>query len=170
METYLRECPRKKVLLILVLFSFFSFVKMFQFSFNFESYERLFFQQNSRVEFSFYFLRSFLLVSIPIGFSRSEWQTSLLTKFFPPWQVCPESPSSFWQIVEDSFSVLYCLGLLLPFPLWPKLSAACRQFVSLLEINFHNGNKRVLRSPQSSSITGTSPSDCLVSYPGHTLR
>ena len=28
-----------------------------------------------------------------------------------------------------------------------------------------NGNKGVLRIPQSSSITGTSPSDCLVSYP-----
>ena len=27
-----------------------------------------------------------------------------------------------------------------------------------------NGNEEVLRIPQSSSITGTSPSDCLVSY------
>ena len=32
-----------------------------------------------------------------------------------------------------------------------------------------DGNKGVLRLPQSSSITGTSPSDCLVSYPGHSL-
>ena len=32
-----------------------------------------------------------------------------------------------------------------------------------------NGNEGVLRIPQSSSITGTSPSDCLVSYPGHLL-
>ena len=30
-----------------------------------------------------------------------------------------------------------------------------------------NGNKRILYIPQSSSITGASPSDCLVSYPGH---
>ena len=30
-----------------------------------------------------------------------------------------------------------------------------------------NGNEGVPRIPQSSSITGTSPSDCLVSYPGH---
>ena len=30
-----------------------------------------------------------------------------------------------------------------------------------------NGNEGVLRIPQSSSITGTSPSDCLVSYLGH---
>ena len=30
-----------------------------------------------------------------------------------------------------------------------------------------NGNEGVLHIPQSSSITGTSPSDCLVSYPGH---
>ena len=32
-----------------------------------------------------------------------------------------------------------------------------------------NGNKGVLCIPQSSSITGTSPSECLVSYPGHSL-
>ena len=33
-----------------------------------------------------------------------------------------------------------------------------------------DANKRVLRIPQSSSITGDSPSDYLVSYSGHTLR
>ena len=32
------------------------------------------------------------------------------------------------------------------------------------------GNKRVLRIPHSSSLTGTSPSDYLVSYPGHLLE
>ena len=32
-----------------------------------------------------------------------------------------------------------------------------------------NGNEGVLRIPQSSSIAGTSPSDCLVSYPGYSL-
>ena len=32
-----------------------------------------------------------------------------------------------------------------------------------------DGNKGVLCIPQSSSITGTSPSDCFVSYPGHSL-
>ena len=32
-----------------------------------------------------------------------------------------------------------------------------------------NSNKEVLRSPQISSITKTLPSDCLVSYPGHSL-
>ena len=32
-----------------------------------------------------------------------------------------------------------------------------------------DGNERVLRSPQSSSIIGTSASDCLVSYLGHSL-
>ena len=31
------------------------------------------------------------------------------------------------------------------------------------------GNEGVLRVPQSSNITGTSPSDCLVSYPGYSL-
>ena len=32
-----------------------------------------------------------------------------------------------------------------------------------------DGSKRILCIPQSSSITGTSPIDCLVSYPGHLL-
>ena len=32
-----------------------------------------------------------------------------------------------------------------------------------------DGNKGVLSIPQSSSITGASPSDCSVSYPGHLL-
>ena len=32
-----------------------------------------------------------------------------------------------------------------------------------------NGNEGVLRIPQSSSTAGTSPSDCLVSYLGHSL-
>ena len=32
-----------------------------------------------------------------------------------------------------------------------------------------NGNEGVLRIPQSSSITGISASDCLESYPGHSL-
>ena len=41
---------------------------------------------------------------------------------------------------------------------------------SVLISNGSNGNKGVLRIPQSSSITGGSPSDCLVSYPGHSLR
>ena len=32
-----------------------------------------------------------------------------------------------------------------------------------------NGNEGVLHIPQSSSITGASPPDCLMSYPGHSL-
>ena len=32
-----------------------------------------------------------------------------------------------------------------------------------------DGNEGVLRIPQSTSITGASPSDCLVSYLGHSL-
>ena len=32
-----------------------------------------------------------------------------------------------------------------------------------------DGNKRILRIPQSFSITVASPSDCFVSYPGHSL-
>ena len=33
-----------------------------------------------------------------------------------------------------------------------------------------DGNEGVIRIPQSSSIAGSSPSNCLVSYPGHFLR
>ena len=33
-----------------------------------------------------------------------------------------------------------------------------------------SGNEGVLCIPQSSSISGTSPSDCLESYPGHLLQ
>ena len=33
----------------------------------------------------------------------------------------------------------------------------------------NNDNEGVLYTPQSSSITGASPSDCLVSYPGHSF-
>ena len=33
-----------------------------------------------------------------------------------------------------------------------------------------DGNKGVRQFPQSSNITEASPSDCLVSYPGHLLR
>ena len=32
-----------------------------------------------------------------------------------------------------------------------------------------DGNEEILHIPQSSSITETSSSDCLVSYPGHSL-
>ena len=32
-----------------------------------------------------------------------------------------------------------------------------------------DGNEGVIRISQSSSITGTAPSDCLVSFPGHSL-
>ena len=33
-----------------------------------------------------------------------------------------------------------------------------------------DGNERVLRISQSSSVTGASPSDCLMSYPEHSLK
>ena len=33
-----------------------------------------------------------------------------------------------------------------------------------------DGSKGVLQIPQNSNITGASPSDCLVSYPGHLLE
>ena len=40
---------------------------------------------------------------------------------------------------------------------------------SSTEIAIELVNEKVLQIPESSSITGTTPSDCLVSYPGHSL-
>ena len=59
---------------------------------------------------------------------------------------------------------LSCIHYLLAF-LFVFLSAN----QNLLLISGSDGNERVLYIPQSSSITGTSPSDCLESYPGHPL-
>ena len=54
-------------------------------------------------------------------------------------------------------------GLILFNPYIKPLSGATTPGQSGLR---SKGNKRVLYIPKSSSITGTSPSDCLVSYPG----
>ena len=55
--------------------------------------------------------------------------------------------------------------------IWPidkTLSGATTLDQSGLGAN--EDTERVLHIPQSFSITGASPSDCLVSYPGHSLR
>ena len=39
----------------------------------------------------------------------------------------------------------------------------------MLPLRARDGNKGIHRIPKSSSITGPSSSDCLVSYPGHSL-
>ena len=58
-------------------------------------------------------------------------------------------------------------GLVLCNPLIGPLSGATTPDQSGLG---SDGNEGVLRIPQSSSITGTSLSDCLVSYPEHLLE
>ena len=64
-----------------------------------------------------------------------------------------------------------------------QFSLACSQFSSIWPIDrtlsgtttpgqsepVSDGNEVALRIPQSSSIAGTSSSDCLVSYPGQSL-
>ena len=57
---------------------------------------------------------------------------------------------------------LVMFGLLLRLILWPQLKRATVD-------PWSDGIEGVLRIPQNSSITGTSPSDCSVSYPGHSL-
>ena len=46
--------------------------------------------------------------------------------------------SSSQQIVGGSFLVLYCLGLLLPFPLWPNQVLHMIGLIFFLEIIFYN--------------------------------
>ena len=65
-----------------------------------------------------------------------------------------------------------------------QFSLACLQFSSIWPIDRtllgatnpgqsgpgNDGNEGVLCNRESSSITEASPSDCLVSYPGHSLK
>ena len=53
--------------------------------------------------------------------------------------------------------------------IWPIDRALSGATIPIPSEPGSDGNKGVLRIPESSSITGTSPSDCLVSYPGHLL-
>ena len=53
--------------------------------------------------------------------------------------------------------------------IWPIHSTLSGATMPGLSRPGDNGNEGVLHIPQSSSITGTSPSDCLVLYPGHSL-
>ena len=50
----------------------------------------------------------------------------------------------------------------------PLLRASVDQGAIAMK-RYSDGNRGILCIPQSSSITGYSPSDCLVSYPGHPL-
>ena len=136
-------------------------IEFFKFSFNFnwvfskgifstEFFSWIFFQLFNFVEFR---------LSTFVCFSFISWEASCLFEYllaiqevsdkifllaiFPALTVWFLSLyggpySSFQQIVRVNFLMPYCLGLLLPFPLWPKLSATCGRFVSLLEIHFYN--------------------------------
>ena len=53
--------------------------------------------------------------------------------------------------------------------IWPIDRTLSRATTLALNGPRSNGNKGVLCITQSSSITGASPSDCLVSYPEHLL-
>ena len=45
-----------------------------------------------------------------------------------------------------------------------------QSYFKLFSLSYvHNGNEGVLRIRQISSVTGTSPSEHLMSYPGHSL-
>ena len=72
-----------------------------------------------------------------------------------------------FQTVQLSISHLFALCLMLNSSVWPinrTLSGATTPGHSW---SGSDGNEAVLCIPQSSSITGASSSDCLMSYPGH---
>ena len=53
--------------------------------------------------------------------------------------------------------------------IWPIDKTLSGAFTAAQSWPGSNVNELVLRISQNTSITGTSPSDCLVSYPGHSL-
>ena len=55
-------------------------------------------------------------------------------------------------------------------PIWPIDSNPIAATTQSQSGPGSDGKEGVLHIPLSSSITGTSPSDCLVSYPGHLLQ
>ena len=78
------------------------------------------------------------------------------------------------QTIQLSISMLCCLNV--KTVLFQAIQfSIITQFSSIWPIDRtlsgvkSDGNKGVFCIPQSSSITGTSPSDCLVLYPGHSL-
>ena len=141
---------------------------MFQFSFNFESSVKLSFQQNFlSVGFTWYKFSSWLsfnftfiswetscLFEILIRCSRSNCRNLFTGYSFLPLQSGPQilnSPSegtnsSSQQIVVGRFLVLYCLGLLLPFLLWPNQVPHMVSLIFFLEINSYNIYMYILMS------------------------
>ena len=68
-----------------------------------------------------------------------------------------------FQTIQFSISTQFC-------SIWPKDRTLSGASTLGQSGSGRDGNKEVIRIPQSPNITRTSPSDCLVSYPGHSLR
>ena len=135
---YLRECPKIKFFEFEYFCFRFTFVEMFQFSLNFAS-SLMFFSAEFSIEFSFSCLTWYNFSNrISFNFTFISWDASCLLKYisavqeasdktlllaiFRAFRIGPrirtEGPdSSSQQRVGGSFLVLYCLGLLLLFPL-----------------------------------------------------
>ena len=73
------------------------------------------------------------------------------------------SKTFLFQVIQFSINTLFA-------SIWPKDRALSDVTTPGQSGLGSDGNKGVLRIPQSSSITGNSPSHSLVSYPGHSLR
>ena len=72
-------------------------------------------------------------------------------------------PTVLFKTIQFSISHLFALGVNVK-QIYRTLSGATSLGQSGLGTD---GNEGVLCIPQSSSIIGAPPSDCLVSYPGH---
>ena len=70
------------------------------------------------------------------------------------------SKTVLFQVIQPSISTQFC-------SIWPIDRTLSVAITLGLSGPGGNGYEGVLCIPQSSSITGISPSDCLVSYPGH---
>ena len=83
-------------------------------------------------------------------------------QFSLAWVRCVNVKTILFQAIQFSMSTQFCF-------IWPKdrtLSGATTPGQSGL---WSDGNKVLLRIPQSYSITGTSSSVCCASYPGYSL-
>ena len=87
------------------------------------------------------------VVPSPIPRSCSYWKGNLLV-----------APDCGHQLISIQFSSIWSIDGTLSGATFPSQSGPGS-----------NGNEGILCIPQSSSITEASPSDCLVSYPGHSF-
>ena len=77
------------------------------------------------------------------------------------------SKTFLFQAIPFNQTIQFSISM--PLVLFYPLTGPYQVLPHRARVDLGNGNEGVLHIPQSPSITGTSPSDCLMSYPGHLL-